>query len=108
MLAADVGGGGAAPSAGSGAGMAPRRSLRSRAAHSEQVAGLRASIPFSQHCLTQARGMDVVIGVSGSGDVSALCCDFGRDVPRVVSALSFKLKAETTISGDRASMQWRR
>ena len=48
------------------------------------------------------------VGVSGSGDVSALCCDFGRHVPRVVSALSFKLKAETSISGDRASMQWRR
>ena len=40
-----------------------------------------------------------LIGVSWPDDVSALCFSFRRHVPRIVLALSFKLKAQTTTSG---------
>jgi hypothetical protein len=41
----------------------------------------------------------IPLGVSWSRDVSGLSCDFGCHVPPDVSTLSFKLKAETLISG---------
>ena len=70
----------------------------------------RSQPPF--YVISHGYDMDIttsgILGFSGSGDVLALCCDFGRHVPRVVSALSFKLKAETSISRDSALMQWHR
>ncbi len=47
----------------------------------------------------------LVIGVSRSRDVSGLSCDFGCHVPPDVSALTFKLKAETLIFGAASNLR---
>ena len=62
-----------------------------------EVANSAPVIVFGEEMVLEIEVL--LLGVSRSLDVSGLCCDFGCHVPPVVLSLSFKLKAETLISG---------